>query len=486
MNFRIAQAALFLWVAWMLWSTDIWSADPWLLLPCVLLAVLASRLTFRWIGLGAAHVPLGEAYCLLHFIYYLVPLLDEREAVLAYSSEVISKALFAVCVFLGSLQVSYQWVMRHSLLSEKSVWQSRVPDQRESALVWVLFWLWCLFRVVLSVGLLPDVGGALNAVRTVFTAGGTFAVFFLAHRLGRGTLARGEKLLLFAGLAGYLFMEFTSGFLVGGATVLMAALLAYTMASKHLPIIAGLCVALVLSFLHAGKGEYRAEYWDAAADRNEAGRDPLKAYSHWLEASWEASFSADAEKPASTGLIERGSLLQLLALVVQETPAKLPYLHGLTYRQLGTLLTPRLLWPDKPRGTLPSETLGIYYGYQTEESVEKTSIGLGQIGEAWSNFGWFGIIAAGAVIGLIFGKGASLSVHATPSQSGFILAALMVPVALDLEHCLAQVITILIQTLAVGSILIVLLRIATGAGSDTESPAAALPATRGEGSVPPP
>lgn len=487
MNLRIAQMLLFLGVGWILASSDLWNTEPLLILPCILLAVLACRPAIRWIDGGAVHVPLGEAYCLLHIVYYLVPLLDEREAILAYPSEVRWKALFAVCVYLASLQVTYQWMGRGAASPRKlltRLMQRQVPGQRESALVWMLFGLWCLFRVLIGLGLLPNVGPLLNAVRTLFTAGGVFAVFCLAHRLGCGSLTRGERWLFCASVVGYLFMEFTSGFLVGGATILLTAMLAYTMGSKRPPIIAGLCCAVILAFLHVGKGEFRSQYWSEGTNINEAARNPLEAYSRWVEASWNASFSEKAEGPALRGVIERGSLLQMVALVVAETPTNRPYLYGKTYLQLGVLLTPRVFWPAKPRGSLPTETLALYYEIQTPEALESTSIGLGPIAEAWSNFGWIGVIAAGAAVGLVFGKGASLSLHAIPSEPGFIIAALMVPLAVDMEHSLAQVTTILIQTLAIGCLLIILLRIAVG--SRLDSPEEILPATRSGGTLLPP
>src|SRR5579871_2848299 len=213
MNTRLAQSLLVIWIVWILCKSDLWASEPWLLLPSVFFAALACWPAIRWIGLGAVSIPLGEAYSLLHIPYYLLPLLDEREAVFAYPPEIRWKALLAACLFLGCFQLVYFLTMRPSDTPRKLVWQRRLREETESKLVWMGLILWCAFEFVITSGLVPDLGKELNVVRSVFSAAGMFAVFNLSHRLGRGALVGIERMLFFAGLFAYLFMDFTTGFL---------------------------------------------------------------------------------------------------------------------------------------------------------------------------------------------------------------------------------------------------------------------------------
>lgn len=89
-----------------------------------------------------------------------------------------------------------------------------------------------------------------------------------------------------------------------------------------------------------------------------------------------------------------------LQYIMQETPEFIPYQKGMTYYVQLVNPIPRFLWPDKPSGDaglLLAESKGLVDAYG--EAVMTNSPGF--IGEAYLNFGWFGVIGISAIAGAV-------------------------------------------------------------------------------------
>lgn len=446
-------------IGWVLFKSGLWEAEPTLLLPCALLAFLSCFPIVRWLKQGAVGIPIGETFCALHIVYYLIPMTEQRETIAIFPADTLFRALLAVCAFLGAVQVADLLVRRRETTIDK--WlkilvQRRVSDRRELAIVWFLLGAWWCFGLATALQYLPDFGASLNTVRSVFTAGGMFAVVYLLHAVGRRALSPTATWVAILAIATRALLEVASGFLVGSGTVLATALVAFTMGRRKPPTLIALALALVLGFFHAGKGEFRKRYWAEDTMAMQERVNLVEAYSFWIESSWAALSSTGEDKTTVGGVLQRGSLLQMVALVVHETPVRLPYLQGSTYWQFAELIVPRVFWEGKRRGNLPTETLGIYYGVQTEESTDFTSISFGSIAEAWANFGWLGVILSGGIFGIGFSLARRVSSFANPNQPAFVLIAMLVPMAFNLEHTLAETLTMALQTLVAGGLLVVI------------------------------
>jgi hypothetical protein len=75
-------------------------------------------------------------------------------------------------------------------------------------------------------------------------------------------------------------------------------------------------------------------------------------------------------------------------------------LGGSTYWIIPALLTPRIIWPEKPRTHEGQVMLNVHYGRQTEEETQTTYIAWGLLPEAYGNFGpIFGAVFLGCVLG---------------------------------------------------------------------------------------
>jgi hypothetical protein len=133
------------------------------------------------------------------------------------------------------------------------------------------------------------------------------------------------------------------------------------------------------------------------------------------------------QKSGLTGkLLERTSLFQIICLVVDNTPDRLPCLDGLTYGQIPGQFVPRFFWPEKPVAHISTYTLSIYYGLQRPEDTEKTTIAFGLLAEAYANFGFYGAGLLGAVFAFCLKK-YGLWTQQSPilSNAGLLLVLLM-------------------------------------------------------------
>lgn len=473
-------AAVLLLLAARDWSFAGLSWPEALMLPC--LTVLCVWPGIQWYRRGMHWLPLGEAYAAMHLFYYVLPCLQGRPDWLAVSPHCRFLALVAVGVFLASFQAVYRMSLpkQQPLLLQTGIMNRTVSVY----FVWGLFGLWLGWILIVQSGLMPNAKGLLNLFRSVNTAAGSMAVIFLFYQSGRGRLVPSTQYMLVAGLVAGLALTFANGFLNGGAEMMGAALLAYSLGRKRIPAIAMTLGLIVLAVLQLGKGEYRAKYWVENANYSSQPVRLVEGYSTWLTAAWHDLTMGKQGGDEHQNILERVSLVQVLAVVVDATPARLPFLHGKTYAMLPELMVPRVFWPAKPRGTLPSERLGIYYGIQTAEGSDVTGISIGQVAEAWANFGWLGLVAAGAFLGLLYGIPARLSRTLTPNQAGWLLASIFLIYSINLENTLVEILCSLSTALLMGialllaisreTIIMPRLRRQTGSGTETKAGAANL------------
>lgn len=97
----------------------------------------------------------------------------------------------------------------------------------------------------------------------------------------------------------------------------------------------------------------------------------------------------------------RTSLLLQTAHVIDWTPEAVPFRYGETYKYMLITLIPRLVWPDKPVAQQANIEFAIDYGVTDERGTETTMFGVGHLGEAYLNFGAFGILPIYFIIGLL-------------------------------------------------------------------------------------
>jgi uncharacterized membrane protein YecN with MAPEG domain len=105
-------------------------------------------------------------------------------------------------------------------------------------------------------------------------------------------------------------------------------------------------------------------------------------------------------------LVDRVSYIDLLAVTMERVPQILPHEDGaLLGAAILHVMTPRILFPDKP--SLPSDTEVTAYYTDLTDAVfadQNTSISIGYLAELYIDFGVFGALLAVFLMGLAYGR----------------------------------------------------------------------------------
>jgi hypothetical protein len=125
-------------------------------------------------------------------------------------------------------------------------------------------------------------------------------------------------------------------------------------------------------------------------------QDPSRS----LEALSSFRESVDVGRYVKEGLIATGRRLDalgVLTVVLQDTPARVPFQGGWTIGYIAISYVPRILWPGKPNtttGEWVSQTYGSPYDFHTD-------VGPTWIGELYFNWGYTGVVLGMFVVGFL-------------------------------------------------------------------------------------
>ncbi len=113
-----------------------------------------------------------------------------------------------------------------------------------------------------------------------------------------------------------------------------------------------------------------------------------------------ASFYEQIQRSRLQGLAQRISHISILTAVVDDTPQKVPFLSGESYKPLMTAVVPRLIWPDKPEERF-GNTFGKRYGFLPEAEDGTNSVNCPWLTEMYANFGVIGVMVGMFIVGLM-------------------------------------------------------------------------------------
>lgn len=276
------------------------------LLPCGLMAFLSLYPVWGWLSGNMVGFPIVETFALVHIPSYLMPFLEGRDDIFEYPAPVPFKTALAVCAFLLSVLVAHRMLYtsaRFHGLNWAFLHRS-LPSAREPAIAWSMLGAWWLFVVLSNLGLLPDFKGYFQQVRQMAMTAGLLALFLLFLHFGRRELSKNQRVFLIGWLATGVAMQFTSGYLVEGVSVLLLCLLAYVMGGRRLPVLACVVCSILVSFLHAGKAEMRER--DRSDNQTYGLSRPFEIASFWCHVSWRKWFGESLpEEESSESLLER-------------------------------------------------------------------------------------------------------------------------------------------------------------------------------------
>ncbi|MDH7515719.1 MAG: hypothetical protein QHI48_07595 [Bacteroidota bacterium] len=109
--------------------------------------------------------------------------------------------------------------------------------------------------------------------------------------------------------------------------------------------------------------------------------------SYWFQPRAVSYFEESPELQFSRRL----SLVPIVAVIVKETPARIPYQLGWTFRYLVFTPLPRFLYPQKPTAQEANVWFARSYHILDERLAKTTMVGISQLGEVYVNFGWAGV-----------------------------------------------------------------------------------------------
>ena len=124
----------------------------------------------------------------------------------------------------------------------------------------------------------------------------------------------------------------------------------------------------------------------------------------------------------------RGNMLSTFAVVVEETPQRIPYWDGYTYSDLLWHLIPRVLVPNKPAPAMGQE-FPRRYGIIAYDNIQ-TSFNLPLLVEAYINYGPGGVGVIMLIIGLICG---TIERALSVSTGGAIVGAVLLSGFMSIE-----------------------------------------------------
>ena len=370
----------------------------------LLLGIAVMTLSFLpsllWAKHGKPSLPVFEALLFTCFNTYALPLLNGHEDLLRYTEGEVTRATIAVLVYQAAAIIAYNFVSGPP--SSSPFWTKDVISATLNK--------WLGYGIGLNTGyiivstfttLIPySIGSVLRAV---FFGIGIICTFMTSRRLGLGELGPAERTWFFINLAIQCVCMMSTLFLVSSISLLLLALVGYISAGGRVPVIVtALCLCL-LAVLHNGKAAMREKYWEPV--RVIPAPTELPAfYSEWFNHGLNGEGEPRENKRMTGKLIDRTSLIHILCLVVSNSPDQMPFLNGETYADIPAQFIPRLFWPNKPPGHVSTTRLSVYYGLQTEEDTQKTTIGFGMVSEAYANFGYIGLFVLGILIGFAFKK----------------------------------------------------------------------------------
>jgi hypothetical protein len=359
--------------------------------------VLSALPSLFWARSGGSRFPVFEMITLFCANAYAMPLLNARDQLYLYSDSTITRAGSTVVLYLLSAIVVY--LRTTGLPGRTRFWlESLITDQVERRLVYGILISTLYAYVATFTTWIPR--ELESILRAVFFGIGILCSFISAQRWGRGELTNAEKGLFLGALILQMIFMSVGLILIAAISLGGLALLGYMSGGRRVPWVAIIGGFLVIAVLHTGKTRMREKYW------YEFNPPPtitqLPAYfAEWVDYGTQPTSGG---KTVGQKMIERTSLMHMLCLIVDWTPARQDYLYGRTYTYVLPQLVPRFFWPEKPRSHIATYDLSIYYGLQAEEDTTNTTIAFGLLAEAYANFGLLGSILLGAFWGFVLRK----------------------------------------------------------------------------------
>jgi hypothetical protein len=350
---------------------------------------------------------IGVSFALYHVLTAVLGVVNAADLTLQYAGAVqldpltdYEKPVDLLLLGWSALLLSYGMMSLARRHRPPETFGVRVPLSVGAMRRWGLRLLWggLLAEGVRQAFSIPSV---VSGLLTFMSSLALFGAALLAILATWRQLSARDRLALQIGFLLLVLVRIGSGSLASVLWALTTVLLAVWAAGGRLTLRWLLVLLVGLSTIVAFRGvaiDYRRQAWHREEELPVSGRSMLMV--RLLATKIQTSGVQGALVDGFRAVVGRSANLDLLADVMRQTPAWIPYWGGQTYLSLVGIAVPRVLWPDKPTKVL-GQDFGHRYRYLGNED-HATSVNLPFVVEFYANFGELGVIVGMFIVGMIY------------------------------------------------------------------------------------
>ncbi|MBD2426750.1 hypothetical protein [Phormidium sp. FACHB-1136] len=386
---------------------------------------------YLWCDGQVQGLPVFPFFSLTYLWTFCLPLLSENPNVWAYSPEAHLKAALSTVLFLVSGTVIWLQIVRTPETVKKPFRALKTDTADNVFIAMVAAGAFLNMYVVGGWSGIPD--KLFTIVRGIILGLSFLGIFVLAYRAGQNSMPRTKQYIFFAALVANIATAAAGLILKTALTLFLLSVMAYVIGGKRLPVIGLLMGFFLLLPLHYGKHEMRHKYWES---------ETAHYVQPWQYPAWFSEWHGYAEENKNhvperwekveekESFVERSSVIHMLMMAQEKIPEPYPYLGGKTYAIIPGLLVPRILNPQKPRSHEGTHMLNVHVRRQTYQQTWKTTIAWGLLPEAYANFGYFGCLLIGGIMGAFYGTITLAAIGTPPFSARMMFCVLVMSLAL--------------------------------------------------------
>lgn len=368
-----------------------------------------------WYRRGTRGLPMFELICVAYGAAYSPPIfLVEHHIMImgnevSLPSELVLRGVLLTTAALLSLIGSYYFIK--SCSKELPLPRIDLPLKQSAIRAFIC--------VALGLGLVGKAlvgttetryGALVNVMANEFNIG----IILLAYGIFSGEMRQSNKPWLYCCVGLGSLLGLCGGMLEAALIPLVLVFMVQWHAQRRFPFAFSVVIAGLLIVLTPIKFEFRDRVWNGGS---EAGRiDLLRIWWESGQAVFDGQREGLEEHQLFADPMSRVDLLHKFAYVQLMTPEVVPYLEGESYQYLLYTFIPRIVWPEKPIASAATDLTDFAYSLRVQGDTS-TNIGIGQIAEAYANFGWEGLLCTMLAQGTVFAL-LDRVLNGTQSQGG--------------------------------------------------------------------
>jgi hypothetical protein len=355
----------------------------------------------RYYSRGETGLPTMPVFCLAYAVQFSFPVFTNEDTFRLMGGEIkyldqqdVVAALVLSTVGILALQIGYYWFQKSRY--RRLVPVAHLPLKKSRALVYccavgVMLPLIFAFKTVIPEEFQQPLSSILRLLQT--------QVLVVIGILGWLYYGRKDSVLYAVWLYGLVLITamqgVSSGSLEEAVVPFGVVFIVKWLYTRRLPMTPIVITAILIVFLSPVKKEYRMKYW-FGDDQQLAEQSSLTRGLTWMSDAaeyWTDTLTGNRElSEATSSATGRADFVHQVAHIYSMTPDVVPYQYGRTYSFFAVAFIPRVIWPDKPTAGSANSFYAVSYGVTSEEAAKITTFGVSIVGEAFINFGVYGVV----------------------------------------------------------------------------------------------